>query len=51
MFVDLVAILEKCVIKFSNGKTQNTSLYMVMFTINGWLFFPQNQSNVQAGKK
>ena len=48
MFVDLVAILEKPVIKFSKGKTQNTALYTVIFTINGWLFFPQNQSKVQV---
>ena len=51
MLADLVTILEEPVIKFSNGKTLNTALYTVMFTINGWLFLPQNQSEVQVSKK
>ena len=48
MLVDLVTILEEPVKKFLNGKTLNTSLYTVMFTINGWLFLPQNQSEAQV---
>ena len=51
MLVELVTILEEPVIKFSNEKTLNTALYTVMFTINGWLFLPQNQSEVQVSKK
>ena len=48
MLADLVTILEEPVRKFLNGKTLNTALYTVMFTINGWLFLPQNQSEVQV---
>ena len=51
MLADLVTILEEPVRKFLNGKTLNTALYTVMFTINGWLFLPQNQSEVQVLKK
>jgi len=48
VFVDLVALLERPVIKFSSGKTQNTALYTVMITMLGWLFFPRNQSEAQV---
>ena len=46
VFVDLVAILGKPVIKFSSRKTQNTALYTVVIAIQ--LFFLQKQSEVQV---